>query len=166
MNRQFPHSRLRRIRFQASTRALVRGDQLSVEDLILPVFVLPGDNQKQEISSMPGVYRLSIDLLLQEAQELVQLGIPAIALFPVTPEHDKSLMAEAAYDDQGLAQTAVRAIKAAFPQLSVMTDVSLDPFTTHGQYGIIDEQGYVLNDVTTEIYANKRYHMRALVRIS
>ena len=151
MYRQFPNTRLRRTRLQASTRALVRENQLSAEDLILPVFVIPGQQQKQPITSMPGVYRLSIDLLLQEAQELVELGVPAIALFPVTPVEEKSLLAEAAYDDQGLAQTAVRALKQRFPQLAVITDVALDPFTTHGQDGIIDDSGYVLNDITTEV---------------
>ena len=111
---------------------------------------------------MPGVERKSIDLLLDECAELVELGVPLVALFPVTPASVKSEMAEAAYDDDGLAQRAVRAIKAKFPQLGVMTDVALDPFTTHGQDGIIDESGYVLNDITTEVLVKQALsHARA-----
>jgi porphobilinogen synthase len=115
------------------------------------MFVLEGQQQRETVASMPGVERLSIDLLVKECEELVELGIPMVAIFPVTPGSAKSLMAEAAYDDNGLAQRAVKAIKAAFPELGVMTDVALDPFTTHGQDGIIDEQGYVQNDITTEV---------------
>jgi porphobilinogen synthase len=115
------------------------------------MFVLEGQQQRETVASMPGVERLSIDLLVKECEELVELGIPMVAIFPVTPGSAKSLIAEAAYDDNGLAQRAVKAIKAAFPELGVMTDVALDPFTTHGQDGIIDEQGYVQNDITTEV---------------
>jgi porphobilinogen synthase len=115
------------------------------------MFVLEGTNRKEAVESMPGVERLSIDLLLAEAKELVELGIPAIALFPVTPQVLKSEMAEEAYNPDGLAQKAVRALKDEFPELGVITDVALDPFTIHGQDGIIDESGYVMNDITTEI---------------
>ena len=130
-------------------------NQLTVNDLIYPVFVLDGENQREAIASMPGVERKSIDLLLEEAQELVDLGIPAIAIFPVTPANKKSLMAEEAFNPEGLAQRTVRALKAKFPELGVITDVALDPFTTHGQDGILGikgkDEGYVLNDITKEI---------------
>jgi porphobilinogen synthase len=156
---QFPARRMRRMRVDNHTRRLMAESQLTVNDLIYPVFVLEGENQREAIASMPGVERKSIDLLLEEAQELVDLGIPAIALFPVTPSDKKSLMAEEAYNPEGLAQRAVRALKAKFPELAVITDVALDPFTTHGQDGILSESddnkagatGYVLNDVTKEI---------------
>ena len=156
---QYPARRMRRMRRNDFSRRLMSENQLTVNDLIYPVFVLEGENQREAIASMPGVERKSIDLLLEEAQELVDLGIPAIALFPVTPGDKKSLMAEEAYNPEGLAQRAVRALKANFPQLAVITDVALDPFTTHGQDGILSESddnkagatGYVLNDVTTDI---------------
>lgn len=147
----FPHRRLRRPRANEFSRRLVRENQLSVADLIYPMFVLPGEQQRESVASMPGVERLSIDLLVEEAKELVALGIPMIALFPVTPGSDKSLLAEAAYAEDGLAQRAVRAVKEACPELGIMTDVALDPFTSHGQDGIIDEAGYVQNDITTEV---------------
>tara|TARA_R110002051_G_scaffold260812_1_gene320706 strand:- start:39543 stop:40556 length:1014 start_codon:yes stop_codon:yes gene_type:complete len=150
VNRQFPNSRLRRLRRDDFSRRLVREHRLSVDDLIYPVFVLEGSQQREAIASMPGIERLSIDLLLEEAAELVELGIPAVALFPVTPLECKSLDAAEAWNPEGLAQRATRALKAAFPELGVITDVALDPFTTHGQDGIIDEQGYVLNDITIE----------------
>jgi porphobilinogen synthase len=126
-------------------------NQLSVNDLIYPVFVLEGKNRREAIESMPGIERLSIDLLLIEAKELVELGVPAIAIFPVTPTDKKSLFAEEAYNEDGLVQRTVRALKEAYPELGVITDGALDPFTTHGQDGIIDDSGYVINDVTTEI---------------
>jgi len=152
---QYPARRMRRMRRDDFTRRLMAESKLTVNDLIYPVFVLEGKNQREAISSMPGVERKSIDLLLEEAQELVDLGIPAIAIFPVTPMESKSLMAEEAYNPDGLAQRTVRALKAKFPQLGVITDVALDPFTTHGQDGIIgtegEDEGYVLNDVTKEI---------------
>ena len=147
----FPGRRLRRLRKHDFSRRLVRENVLTVNDLIYPVFVLEGENRREAVPSMPGVERLSIDLLLEEAAELVELGVPAIALFPVTPLESKSLMAEEAYNPNGLAQRTVRALKARFPELGVITDVALDPFTTHGQDGIIDDEGYVLNDITTEI---------------
>ncbi|MDU0352953.1 porphobilinogen synthase [Paraglaciecola aquimarina] len=151
MHEQFPNSRLRRLRKHDFTRNLVAENRLSVNDLIYPMFVLEGENQKEMVPSMPGVERLSIDLLVKEAHLLVELGIPAIALFPVTPATAKSLHAEEAYNPQGLAQRAVRALKKAVPELGVITDVALDPFTSHGQDGLIDESGYVLNDETIEV---------------
>jgi porphobilinogen synthase len=151
MIEQFPNTRMRRLRKQDFTRRLVAENQLSVSDLIYPMFVLEGENQLEVIPSMPGVSRLSIDLLVKEAHELVELGIPAIALFPVTPMQAKSLCASEAFNPDGLAQKAVRAIKQAVPDLAVITDVALDPFTSHGQDGLIDEQGYVLNDETIEV---------------
>tara|TARA_R110000764_G_scaffold185866_1_gene271240 strand:+ start:126 stop:1094 length:969 start_codon:yes stop_codon:yes gene_type:complete len=132
------------------SRRLMRENTLTVNDLIYPVFVLEGEGQRETIASMPGIERLSIDLLLEEAAELVELGIPALALFPVTPLENKSLDAAEAYNPEGLAQRATRALKARFPELGVITDVALDPFTTHGQDGIIDEHGYVMNDITVE----------------
>jgi porphobilinogen synthase len=151
MIEQFPKTRMRRLRKQDFTRRLVAENQLTASDLIYPMFVLEGENQKEAVPSMPGVERLSIDLLVKEAHELVKLGIPAIALFPVTPLQAKSLCASEAYNPDGLAQKAVRAIKQAIPNIAVITDVALDPFTSHGQDGLIDEQGYVLNDETIEV---------------
>jgi len=151
----FPARRMRRMRRDDFSRRLMAEHQLTVNDLIYPVFVLEGEKQCEAITSMPGIERKSIDLLLEEAQELVDLGIPAIALFPVTPNDKKSLMAEEAYNPEGLTQRAVEALKAKFPALGVITDVALDPFTTHGQDGILGEkgtdEGYVLNDITKEI---------------
>jgi porphobilinogen synthase len=151
MIEQFPNTRMRRLRKQDFTRRLVAENQLTASDLIYPMFVLEGVNQKEAVPSMPGVNRLSIDLLVKEARELVELGIPAIALFPVTPLHAKSLCASEAFNPQGLAQKAVRAVKQAVPDIAIITDVALDPFTSHGQDGLIDEQGYVLNDDTIEV---------------
>ncbi|MBH0058720.1 porphobilinogen synthase [Pseudoalteromonas sp. SWXJZ94C] len=147
----FPYTRMRRMRRDSFSRRLMAENQLTVNDLIYPVFVLEGKNRREAIESMPGIERLSIDLLLVEAKELVELGIPAVAIFPVTPTDKKSLFAEEAYNDDGLVQRTVRALKEAFPELGVITDGALDPFTTHGQDGIIDDAGYVINDVTTEI---------------
>jgi porphobilinogen synthase len=149
-SRSFPHTRLRRNRASDFSRRLVRENHLSADNLIYPVFVLEGEQQRETVPSMPGVERLSIDLLVQQAAEWVSLGIPALALFPVVPAEKKDLAGSGAWDPDGLAQRAVRALKAAYPELGVITDVALDPFTTHGQDGIIDEQGYVLNDVTVE----------------
>lgn len=150
LNRRFPHTRMRRMRFQGFSRRLMQEHTLSAADLIFPVFVLEGEGQREAIASMPGIERMSIDELLLEAKELVALGIPAVALFPVTPQDAKSLDACEAWNPEGLAQRAVRALKQVFPELGVITDVALDPFTTHGQDGIIDDKGYVLNDVTVE----------------
>jgi len=149
-DRQFPASRLRRMRFQDFSRRLMRENTLTADDLIYPMFVLEGTNQREAVQSMPGVERVSIDLLLKEAEELVELGIPAIALFPVTPAEAKSLDAKEAWNPEGLAQRAVRALKKHLPELGVITDVALDPFTTHGQDGIINDAGYVLNDITVD----------------
>ncbi|OBW96577.1 porphobilinogen synthase [Gallibacterium anatis] len=148
---QFPERRMRRMRKQDFSRRLMAENKLSVDDLIYPVFVIEGENQREVVPSMPGVERLTIDQLLIEAGELVKYGVPMIALFPVVPQEKKSLMAEEAYNPHGLVQRTVRALKQAYPELGVMTDVALDPFTTHGQDGIIDESGYVLNDITTEV---------------
>jgi porphobilinogen synthase len=142
---------MRRLRANDFSRRLVRENGLSPSDLIFPVFVLEGSGQRQSVDSMPGIERLSVDLLVEQAREVEQLGIPAMALFPVVDADRKSLMGEEAYAEDGLAQKAVRALKSALPDLGVITDVALDPFTTHGQDGIIDESGYVLNDVTTEV---------------
>lgn len=149
--RQFPSSRMRRMRSNDFSRRLMRENQLTTNDLIYPMFVIEGHNQRQAVTSMPGVERLSVDNLVIEAKHLERLGIPAIALFPVTPDAAKSLMAEQAYSADGLAQRAVRAVKKACPQLGIITDVALDPFTTHGQDGIINDHGYVLNDITVDI---------------
>ena len=149
--RQFPSSRMRRMRSNDFSRRLMRENQLTTNDLIYPMFVIEGHNQRQAVASMPGVERLSVDNLVIEAKHLERLGIPAIALFPVTPDAAKSLMAEQAYSADGLTQRAVRAVKKACPQLGIITDVALDPFTTHGQDGIIDAKGYVLNDITVDI---------------
>ena len=151
ISQHFPARRLRRLRKHDFSRRLVAENQLSVSDLIYPMFVVEGKNQREKINSMPGIERLSIDLLVAEAKQLVTLGIPAIALFPVTPDNIKTEMAEEAYNPEGLAQRAVRSVKEACPELGVITDVALDPFTTHGQDGIIDKEAYVLNDITTEI---------------
>ena len=149
-NRLFPATRLRRNRRDDFSRRLVRENVLTADDLILPVFVLEGENRREAVPSMPGVERLSIDLLLEEAAECVALGIPALALFPVTPLEKKSLLAEEAWNPEGLAQRATRALRARFPELGIINDVALDPFTTHGQDGILDEHGYVQNDVTVD----------------
>ena len=151
MNRKFPDTRLRRPRSQDFARRLVRENELSANDLILPVFVIEGENTTESIPSMPDVERMTIDLVVTKAQRLVELGVPAIALFPVVDKTAKSDQAEEAYSPDGLAQRTVRAIKAACPELGVITDVALDPFTTHGQDGLINDQGYVLNDETTKI---------------
>ena len=148
---EFPNTRPRRIRKNAFSRALVAENTLTASDLIYPMFILEGESQREAVPSMPGVERLSIDLLVEEAKTLVSLGIPAIAIFPVTPMDKKSLGAEEAYNPDGLAQRAVRAIKQSQPALGVITDVALDPFTVHGQDGIIDNDGYVINDVTNDV---------------
>lgn len=151
LSQAFPARRLRRLRKHDFSRRLVQEHQLTVNDLIYPMFIVEGKNRREAIASMPGIERLSLDLLEIEVKELAALGIPAIAIFPVTPNEIKTVMAEEAYNDNGLAQRAVMRIKTACPELGVITDVALDPFTTHGQDGIIDHEGYVLNDITTEI---------------
>ncbi len=147
----FPVTRLRRMRRDDFSRRLMREHTLTANDLIYPVFVLEGSNQREPVASMPGVERLSIDLLVEDARQAYQLGIPALALFPVTPLSAKSLDAREAFNPDGLAQRAVRAVKAAVPELGIITDVALDPFTTHGQDGLIDDAGYVLNDETVAV---------------
>ena len=146
----FPATRMRRLRARPFARALVSENTLSPADLIYPVFVLEGSGEREAVASMPGIERLSIDLLIEQAREAVDLGVPAFALFPVVGAEHKSLLAEAAFAPDGLVQRAVAALKDAVPDLGIMTDVALDPYTTHGQDGIIDDQGYVLNDVTTQ----------------
>ncbi len=146
----YPYCRPRRMRRDEFSRRLMRENRLSSDDLIYPVFVLEGKQRREAVPSMPGVERKSIDLLLEEARECVELGIPAIALFPVTPPEAKSDDAAEAWNPDGLAQRAVRALKAEFPRLGVITDVALDPFTSHGQDGLLDEEGYVTNDATVE----------------
>ncbi|MGF2686553.1 porphobilinogen synthase [Marinobacter sp. DUT-3] len=154
-SRVFPATRLRRNRADDFSRRLVREHQLSVDNLIYPVFILEGEGQREPVPSMPGVERLSIDLLVEQAAELVKLGIPAVALFPVVPTELKNTSGSGAWNSDGLAQRAVRALKKAHPELGVITDVALDPFTTHGQDGIVDNDGYVLNDVTIEALVNQ-----------
>ena len=146
----WPATRLRRMRRDDFSRRLMRENTLTVDDLIYPVFVLEGKNQTETVASMPGVERMSADLLVREAEELARLGVPAMALFPVTPADVKTLDGKEAWNPDGLAQRAVRAIKAAVPEMGVITDGALDPFTTHGQDGIIDDNGYVLNDDTVD----------------
>ena len=146
----WPATRLRRMRRDDFSRRLMRENTLTVDDLIYPVFVLEGSNQTEAVPSMPGVERMSIDLLVKEAEALATLGVPAMALFPVTPADVKTLDGREAWNPEGLAQRAVRAIKAAVPDMGIITDGALDPFTTHGQDGIIDDNGYVLNDVTVD----------------
>lgn len=147
----YPLTRMRRMRCDAFSRRLMRETRLTPDDLIYPVFVLEGSNRREPVASMPGVERMSIDLLVKEAREVQTLGIPAMALFPVTPTAAKSEDAREAYNPDGLIQRAVRALKGTIPDLGVITDVALDPFTVHGQDGLIDETGYVLNDETVEV---------------
>ncbi|MFI3135949.1 MAG: porphobilinogen synthase [Methylococcaceae bacterium] len=147
----FPVTRMRRMRTHDFSRRLMRENTLSANDLIYPLFIIEGHNQRQAIASMPGVNRITLDILLAEAAHIQQLGIPLIALFPVVAADKKSIDAQEAYNPEGLTQRAVRALKAAYPNLGVMTDVALDPFTTHGQDGLIDAEGYVLNDATIAV---------------
>ena len=151
----YPLTRMRRMRRDDFSRRLMRETRLAPDDLIHPVFVLEGRGERQPVLSMPGVERLSIDLLVEQAREALGLGIPALALFPVTPPEAKSEDAREAFNPDGLAQRAVRALKDALPGLGVITDVALDPFTTHGQDGLIDETGYVLNDETVEVLSRQ-----------
>jgi porphobilinogen synthase len=147
----FPLSRPRRMRRDNFSRRLMREYRLTTDDLIQPVFVLEGSERREPVPSMPGVERLSVDLLCREAEACAGLGVPAMALFPVTPPEAKSEDAAEAFNPEGLAQRAVRAVKEAVPELGVITDVALDPFTTHGQDGLIDDTGYVMNDETVEV---------------
>ena len=149
--RRLPATRMRRMRRDDFSRRLMRESHLSVDDLIYPMFILEGENQRESVASMPGIERVSIDGLLKEAEQLQRLGVPAIALFPVTPLEKKTEDAREAFNPDGLAQRAVRALKNKFPELGVITDVALDPFTTHGQDGLIDSTGYVMNEETVEV---------------
>jgi porphobilinogen synthase len=148
---QFPAIRLRRSRRTAALRRMVAETQLSASDLIYPVFVLEGKERQEPVESLPGVSRYSIDKLLARLEQVCDLGIPAVALFPVMDHEKKSLDGSECANPDGLVQRAVKAIKAALPELVIITDVALDPYTTHGQDGIIDDNGYVLNDVTTKM---------------
>jgi len=150
-NRRYPQTRMRRMRHDDFSRRLMRETILTPDDLIYPMFVVEGKGERQTIASMPGIERLSIDQLVLEAKQIYALGIPAIALFPVANPAYKSLDGREAYNPDGLAQRAVKSIKDACPELGVITDVALDPFTTHGQDGITDSSGYVLNDATVEV---------------
>ena len=147
----FPSTRMRRMRYHDYSRRLMRENKLTVDDLIYPMFVIDGEGKREKIASMPSVERLSIDLILTEAEQLTQLGIPAIALFPVTEGDKKSDDAREAYNPDGLAQRCVKALKTEFPDLGVITDVALDPFTSHGQDGLVNSDGYVVNDETVEV---------------
>ncbi len=147
----FPSTRMRRMRKNDFSRRLMREHHLTADDLIYPMFIIEGNHVRQAVPSMPNIDRVSIDLLLEEAKELVDLGIPTVALFPVIDSDKKSLLAEEAYNPNGLVQRAVRALKEAYPELGVLTDIALDPYTTHGQDGIIDDEGYVVNDITVEV---------------
>lgn len=152
---------MRRNRKNAVSRRMLAENVLTVADLIYPVFVLEGENQREEISSMPGIERLSVDLLVEEAKTLAQLGIPALALFPVVTS-GKSELAEESYNPDGLLQRAVKSLKAEVPEMGIITDVALDPYTLSGQDGIIDADNYVLNDLTTEILVRQALsHARA-----
>lgn len=149
-NRTFPATRMRRLRKHDNVREMVREHDLLPKHLIYPVFVLPGQNQRQAIHSMPGIERVSNDLLLKQAESLLKLGVSKLALFPVTPQEDKSLDANAAWQNNGLVQNTIRLLKKELPEMVLISDGALDPYTTHGQDGIIDETGYVLNDETVD----------------
>ena len=146
----FPSTRMRRMRADDFSRRLMRETVLTPDDFIWPVFVIEGEDRVEAVDSMPGVERMTIDRLMRQAKECVRLGIPATALFPVTAAEAKTEHASEAWNPEGLAQRAVRALKQAFPELGVMTDVALDPFTIHGQDGLMDEHGYIVNDLTVE----------------
>ena len=161
-NRSFPNTRLRRLRYNDNVRAMVQETSIEPKHLIAPVFIIEGKQQRQAVASMPGVERLSVDLLIEYAKQLLSLGVTTIDLFPVISPNLKSLQAEHAYDENGLACTAIKAIKDALPEMVVMTDVALDPYTSHGQDGIVDDNGYVLNDITVDTLATQALsHARA-----
>ncbi|MFT6734529.1 MAG: porphobilinogen synthase [Polaribacter sp.] len=151
LDKKFPNTRPRRMRANDFSRRLMAENKITADDLIYPVFVLEGENKIEDIASMPGVQRKSLEHLLIELEEVTKLKIPAIAIFPVVSRSNKSLLAEESYNENGLVQTSIKAIKEKFPELGVITDIALDPYTSHGQDGIIDESGYVLNDTTTEV---------------
>ena len=151
----FPGTRMRRMRRDDFSRRLMRESVLTVDDFIYPVFVLEGEGRIEKVVSMPGVERQSLDVLLKTAERAVKLGVPALALFPVVDSSLKSLGAEEAFNSHGLVPRVVRALKREYPELGVITDVALDPYTSHGQDGLIDETGYVLNDETLEVLAKQ-----------
>lgn len=148
--RTFPMTRMRRMRSHDFSRRLMRENLLTADDLIYPVFVMEGENATEAVASMPGIERLTIDKLVEEARTIHSLGIPVISLFPVVPVGKKSLLGEESYNPDGLAQRAIAAIKEAVPELGIMIDVALDPFTSHGQDGILDDNGYVTNDLSVD----------------
>jgi len=148
---QFPQKRMRRLRRDDFSRRLVREHHLQASDLIYPVFVLEGGNQQEKVASMPGIIRQSLDLLFFQAEQCLQLGIPALAIFPVIDASRKNLTADEAFNPDGLVPRVVTALKQRFPELGIITDVALDPYTSHGQDGLIDEHGYVLNDETVHV---------------
>lgn len=152
---KYPHKRMRRMRRDDFSRRLMRENQLTPADLIYPVFVLDGDKRSEAVSSMPGVVRQTLDRLLLQAEECVRLGIPALAIFPVIEPPLKSLDAAEAYNPEGLVPRVVRTLKQHFPELGIVTDVALDPYTSHGQDGLIDANGYVLNDETVAVLAKQ-----------
>ncbi|MDY3307293.1 porphobilinogen synthase [Psychrobacter sanguinis] len=161
-NRTFPHTRLRRLRVNDNVRAMIREVELLPKHLIAPVFVLEGENQREAVASMPGVDRLSIDLLVEYAKELLAEGVTTVDIFPVIDPNLKTEDGKAAYDPDGLACRAVRALKKEVPEMVVMTDVALDPYTSHGQDGLLDETGYVVNDDTVDVLVEQALaHARA-----
>ncbi|EGK09524.1 porphobilinogen synthase [Psychrobacter sanguinis] len=161
-NRTFPHTRLRRLRVNDNVRAMIREVELLPKHLIAPVFVLEGENQREAVASMPGVDRLSIDLLVEYAKELLAEGVTTVDIFPVIDPSLKTEDGKAAYDPDGLACRAVRALKKEVPEMVVMTDVALDPYTSHGQDGLLDETGYVVNDDTVDVLVEQALaHARA-----
>lgn len=161
-NRQFPTTRLRRLRYNDNIRAMVQETYIEPKHLIAPVFVLNGKGEREAVKSMPNVERMSVDLLIDYAKQLLSLGVTTMDLFPVINPKLKTALAENAYDDNGLAVTAIKAIKDAVPDMVVMTDVALDPYTSHGQDGLLDEAGYVTNDKTVEVLVKQALsHARA-----
>ena len=165
--RSYPGVRLRRLRRDDFSRRLTRENRLSADDLIYPLFVQEGEGRRDPVPSMPGVERLSLDLLVEECRAAAALGIPAVALFPVVPAERKSLDAAEAYNPEGIAQRATRALRERFPELGIITDVALDPFTTHGQDGILDDDGYVLNDVSIDVLVRQALsHAEAGAQVS
>src|SRR5882724_9699453 len=163
---KFPVRRMRRLRRDDFSRRMVREHRLSSDDFIYPVFVIDGKNRREAVPSMPGVERLTTDALLRQAERCVELGVPAIALFPVVDSKLRTADAREAFNPDGLAPRSIRALKSRFPQLGVITDIALDPYTNHGQDGLIDDSGYVLNDETIEALVKQALsHARAGVDI-
>lgn len=148
--RSFPNTRFRRLRKHGFSRDLCQENSLTTKDFIYPMFLCEGRGVKEDIQGMPGIHRLSLDMLIESAHEVYDIGIPAIAIFPAIPTNKKTALGEEAYNENGLIPTAIKAIKDVLPNLGLMTDVALDPYTSHGQDGIIDDTGYVLNDISTE----------------